>query len=91
MQLKVVATDKGDPPRSDETYVEVTILRDKGLLKFGSTMYNVRVSENKEENSEIVRVSASPSVSEFACRLCFGSCACSGIIANCWHLCFGMN
>lgn len=62
LQVKVLATDHGTPARTDEATVEVTIVRDRGELRFSTTMYTVTVSENKEVNSDVTRVTAAPSV-----------------------------
>ena len=62
-QLRVLAKDAGIPPKEDETFVEVQILRDQGSLRFSSDVYQVRVSENLEVSTEVSRVAAAPSVS----------------------------
>ncbi len=58
-----MARDGGVPQREDTATVEVTIIRDRGVLRFGSATYRGSVSENRDVNSEVLRVSVSPSVS----------------------------
>ena len=63
LQIRVLATDGGVPQKTDTATVEVLIIRDRGTLRFGSSAYRASVSENREVNSEVTRVSVSPSVS----------------------------
>lgn len=62
-QLRIKATDKGVPPLEDETTLEVSVVKDQGLLRFSNPVFEARVSENKEIGGEVTRVSASPAVS----------------------------
>ena len=63
LQLQIVARDQGKPQRQDEMFLEVSVVRDQGLLRFSSEVYQVRLSENKDVNTEAARVNAAPSVS----------------------------
>lgn len=62
-QLRILAQDQGEPQKSDELFVEVTIIRDQGQLRFSTELYEVRISENMEVRQEVTRVAAAPSVS----------------------------
>ena len=64
LQLRIVARDHGEPQLQDEISLEVSVVRDQGLLRFSTEVYQVRLSENKDINSEATRVSAAPSVSK---------------------------
>ncbi len=43
--------------------MDVSIIQDRGVLRFGASTYRVSVSENREPNTEITRVTANPAVS----------------------------
>ena len=58
-----MARDHGEPQKETTTYVEVTVKRDKGSLRFSSNNYRVTISENKPLNSNFIRLNAQPSVS----------------------------
>ena len=62
-QIKVVARDGGVPQLQDETTVEVTVIRDRGTLRFSTSQYRATVSENKAVGSDVVKITASPGVS----------------------------
>ena len=63
LQIKVAARDSGVPQLEDETSVEVTVIRDRGTLRFSTSRYSGTVSENKPTGSSVVKVTASPGVS----------------------------
>ena len=54
--------DKGIPARKDEMRVEITVIQDQGTLRFSSNKYQTTISENRDVNSEVIRVSTSPGV-----------------------------
>ena len=64
-RIKVVASDQGQPQKTAETFVEVTVIRDRGQLKFSQQNYDVTVTENKEAGQEVIRVNTAPNVSAF--------------------------
>ena len=53
----------GEPQKTAETVVEVTVLRDRGQLKFSQQNYQVTITENKEVQQEVLRVNTAPNVS----------------------------
>ena len=61
-QVKVQAVDQGFPQKTGEATVEVQVVRDRGELRFSSSSYATTISENKEVDTEVLRVTASPSV-----------------------------
>ena len=53
-------------------FVEVTVLRDQGRLRFNQQNYQVEMTENREVGQEVVRVQTQPNVSVvFACVYLF--------------------
>ena len=57
------AEDHGVPVRTATLEVDVAILRDQGELQFSNTDYRTEISENKEVDSIVYTVHASPGVS----------------------------
>ena len=65
----MVARDHGEPQKESASYVEVTVKRDKGKLRFSPDNDRVTITENKELNSNVYRLHAQPSVSYVVSRL----------------------
>ena len=63
IQIRVTATDQGFPAKIGEATVEVVVVRDRGELRFSTSQYSSTISENRDVNSEVIRVTAAPSVS----------------------------
>ena len=63
-QVQVEATDFGIPVRATTHTVDVTVLRDKGELRFSSDNYQTQISENRDVGSTIYTVTAAPGVSQ---------------------------
>ncbi len=61
-QIRVVASDGGSPSRNDVTYVEVTVLRETGVLAFTLPAYSVVISENTVIDRNILVTLAQPGV-----------------------------
>ncbi|XP_035826841.1 protocadherin Fat 4, partial [Aplysia californica] len=59
-RIRVLAQDGGSPSRSDQTYVEVTVRRETGVLSFTLSSYTVQISENTNVNDFIVTTGAQP-------------------------------
>ncbi|GFN78435.1 protocadherin fat 4, partial [Plakobranchus ocellatus] len=59
-RVRVIARDGGTPSRTDQTYVEVTIRRDTGLLSFTLPSYAVVISENTLVGQQVVNTRAQP-------------------------------
>ena len=73
LELKLVAADLGDPVRSAEVALTVTLLRDRDTLRFSQRNYTSRISENREVGQEVTRVQTAPNVSLF---LFLTTCVC---------------
>ena len=65
----MVARDHGEPQKETTSFVEVTVKRDKGTLRFSTNNYRVTISENKQLNSGIIKLNAQPSVSHMVSML----------------------
>ncbi|RUS85645.1 hypothetical protein EGW08_006591, partial [Elysia chlorotica] len=59
-RIRLIARDGGTPSRTDQTYVEVTIRRDTGLLGFTLPSYAVSISENTLVGQQVVNTQAQP-------------------------------
>lgn len=61
LHLNVIATDKGNPPRSSTGLVEIIvgdILEGSPELRFQNSTYSATISENTESSTEVLQVSA---------------------------------
>ena len=61
-QVRVLAVDEGVPARTATTTVQVNVARDRSVLTFSSENYSAETSENRDVDSVIFRVQASPGV-----------------------------